>query len=176
MRPAAVGSTAASAGRRTPDQRPSASAAELTVAPVLPSGDDRVGVALRDGEHGRPHAGLDPVDVRFRGARPAQPGGGGEDTHPGPVGRVEGVENRVGSLDRADEKQLKGRIGLAGTQSAVNHDGGSLVPAEEVDGDPRGARLRCSVGRDVSAGLLRSLGTGRSPSLRYEPPEDRAYH
>ncbi|GID97488.1 hypothetical protein Adi01nite_69000 [Amorphoplanes digitatis] len=133
-------------------------------------------MALRDGEHGRPHAGLDPVDVRFRGARPAQPGGGGEDTHPGPVGRVEGVENRVGSLDRADEKQLKGRIGLAGTQSAVNHDGGSLVPAEEVDGDPRGARLRCSVGRDVSAGLLRSLGTGRSPSLRYEPPEDRAYH
>ena len=36
-RPAAVGSTAASAGRRTPGQRPSPSAAELTVAPVLPA-------------------------------------------------------------------------------------------------------------------------------------------
>jgi hypothetical protein len=24
-------------------------------------------------------------------------------------------------------------------QSAVNHDGGSVIPAEEVDGDPRGA-------------------------------------
>jgi hypothetical protein len=44
---------------------------------------------------------------------------------------------RVGCL-RADWRG-EGRIGLAGTRSAVNHDGGMFVPAEEVDGDPRGA-------------------------------------
>jgi hypothetical protein len=71
--------------------------------------------------------------------------------YPGTVGRIERGEKPAGGFDRADEKQLKGRIGLAGAQSAVNHDGGSMVPAEEVDGDPRGARLRDSV--DLSAGL-----------------------
>jgi hypothetical protein len=37
---------------------------------------------------------------------------------------------------------VEGRVVLEGAQSAVNHDGGSVVPAEEVDGDPRGHRLR----------------------------------
>ncbi|SNY13994.1 hypothetical protein SAMN05421748_1011108 [Paractinoplanes atraurantiacus] len=57
------------------------------------------------------------------------------------LGRVEGIKKLVGGLGRSDEQQVKGGVGLAGTQSAVNHDGGSTVPAEEVDGDPRGARL-----------------------------------
>ena len=43
------------------------------------------------------------------------------------------------AVARADEEQVKVGIGAAGAQSAVNHDGGSIVPAEEVDGDPRGA-------------------------------------
>ena len=55
-------------------------------------------------------------------------------------------------LGRADEQQLKVGIGAAGPQSAVNHDGGSIVPAEEVDGDPRGARLRGNAGRAMPAG------------------------
>ena len=59
-------------------------------------------------------------------------------------------------IERADKQQLESGIGLSGAQSAVNHDGGSLVPAEEVDGDPRGARLP---DRDLSG----SRGTGRSP-------------
>ena len=42
-----------------------------------------------------------------------------------------------------------------------------MVPAEEVDGDPRDARLRYSAGRGDSTGLLRSLDTGRSPPLRF---------
>ncbi|GIF18611.1 hypothetical protein Ate02nite_13410 [Paractinoplanes tereljensis] len=57
------------------------------------------------------------------------------------LGRIDGSKNRVGCLRRADEQQVKGRIVLEGAQSAVNHDGGSMVPAEEVDGDPRGRRL-----------------------------------
>ena len=57
---------------------------------------------------------------------------------------------------RADEKEVEGRIVLEGAQSAVNHDGGSVVPAEEVDGDPRGARLPDSL-------LSGSRGTDRSP-------------
>jgi len=36
---------------------------------------------------------------------------------------------------------VKVRISAAGPQSAVNHDGGSIIPAEEVNGDPRGTRL-----------------------------------
>jgi hypothetical protein len=55
--------------------------------------------------------------------------------------RTQGVEDRAGCLDRADKEKLQGRIGLAGAQSAVNHDVGGMVPAEEVDGDPCGARL-----------------------------------
>jgi hypothetical protein len=83
--------------------------------------------------------------------------------------RVQGMENRVGDIKRADEQQVKGGIGLTGAQSAVNHDGGSLVPAEEVDGDPRGARLP----DDVLSG---SRGTGWSPLLRCDPPEVWARH
>ncbi|GAA0458454.1 hypothetical protein Ade02nite_07800 [Paractinoplanes deccanensis] len=60
------------------------------------------------------------------------------------LGRIEGIDDLVGGFGRADEQQVKGRVGLAGAQSAVNHDGGSVVPAEEVDGDPRGARLPSS--------------------------------
>ncbi|GAB2624877.1 hypothetical protein Aab01nite_18780 [Paractinoplanes abujensis] len=83
--------------------------------------------------------------------------------------RRQGSENLAGRLERADEQQVKGRVGLAGTQSAVNHDGGSLVPAEEVDGDPRGARLPDSQ-------LSGSHGTDRSPVLRCDPPGERARH
>jgi hypothetical protein len=50
------------------------------------------------------------------------------------------VQTLVDRWAGADEKQLKVRIGAAGLQSAVNHDGGGIVPAEEVDGDPRRAR------------------------------------
>jgi hypothetical protein len=46
----------------------------------------------------------------------------------------------------APPPQLEVRIGTAGLQSAVNHDGGGVVPAEEVNGDPRGALGRPSVG------------------------------
>ncbi|BCY14554.1 hypothetical protein L3i22_096420 [Actinoplanes sp. L3-i22] len=83
--------------------------------------------------------------------------------------RMKGAKHRVGGFSRADESQVQGRIVLEGTQSAVNHDGGSLVPAEEVDGDPRGARLPDSP-------LSGSRGTGGTPLLRYDPPDDRARH
>ena len=142
-RPAAVGSTAASAGRRTPGQRPSPSAAAVTVAPVVPAETTASASPCGDGEHGRADAGLDPAGVgagRRRRTCPGRPACA-------PGARSAGsraAQNLVGGLDRADEQELKGRIGLAGAQSAVNHDGGSMVPAEEVDGDPRGARLRGS--------------------------------
>ncbi|GAA0538824.1 hypothetical protein GCM10010172_20020 [Paractinoplanes ferrugineus] len=64
-----------------------------------------------------------------------------ERAQPVTLSRIDGSDHRVGDIDRADEQQVKGRVGLEGTKSAVNHDGGSLVPAEEVDGDPRGHRL-----------------------------------
>ncbi|GAA1758048.1 hypothetical protein GCM10009681_31610 [Luedemannella helvata] len=60
-----------------------------------------------------------------------------ENLHPLAGGGVEGSRHLVGHPAGADEKELKFRIGLAGSQSAVNHDGGGIVPAEEVDGDPR---------------------------------------
>ncbi|WP_446220874.1 hypothetical protein [Micromonospora sp. IBHARD004] len=44
------------------------------------------------------------------------------------------------------------RIGAHGPQSAVNHDGGGVVPAEEVNGDPRGARLHRNAGRCTAGG------------------------
>ena len=76
------------------------------------------------------------------------------------VAPVEGGEDLVGHLARADEQQVKVGIGAAGVQSAVNHDGGGVVPAEEVDGDPRGARLHA--GRSAwPAGV----GRGRSPPM-----------
>ncbi|NMO52594.1 hypothetical protein HH310_15500 [Actinoplanes sp. TBRC 11911] len=63
----------------------------------------------------------------------------GQHKDPAGIGRVEGVKYRVGCVARAD-RLAEGRIGLTGARSAVNHDGGRFVPAEEVDGDPRGAR------------------------------------
>ena len=83
--------------------------------------------------------------------------------------RRQAGKNLAGGFDSADNSELKGRIGLASAQSAVNHDGGSMVPAEEVDGDPRGARLRDSW-------LSVSRRTGLSPLLRRDPPGDRAHH
>ncbi|GAA2604015.1 hypothetical protein GCM10010399_38720 [Dactylosporangium fulvum] len=53
---------------------------------------------------------------------------------------------------RPDEDEVEVWIGAACTQSAVNHDGGSPIPAEEVDGDPRDA------GRENPA-VRRSVGS-----------------
>ena len=92
------------------------------------------------------------------------------------IGRVEGGENRAGGFYRADEEKLEGRIGLAGAQSAVNHDGGSMVPAEEVDGDPRDARLRGTADRANSIGVPRSRGTGRTPLPGRDPSGSRTRH
>ncbi|GID25725.1 hypothetical protein Abr02nite_07080 [Paractinoplanes brasiliensis] len=85
------------------------------------------------------------------------------------LARGQGTKNLAGRLLRADEQQVKGRVGLAGAQSAVNHDGGSMVPAEEVDGDPRGARLPDSC-------LSGSRSADWSPQRRCDPPGDRARH
>jgi hypothetical protein len=117
---------------------------------------------LSDGEHGSAYAR---TRCRPGGPRPSSRSlcgnpdevgpvrWGGQRGDRGPLLRIEGAEHRPGSLDRADEEKLEGRIGLAGTQSAVNHDVGGMVPAEEVDGDPRGARL-------WDSHLSRSRGTG----------------
>jgi hypothetical protein len=51
------------------------------------------------------------------------------------------LEHLVGDRAWADEHQVEVRIGATGPQSAVNHDGGSIIPAEEVNGDPRDTRL-----------------------------------
>jgi hypothetical protein len=52
---------------------------------------------------------------------------GGQHEDPVVIDRVEGMKYRVGWLTRADLLE-EGRIGLAGARSAVNHDGGSMVP------------------------------------------------
>jgi hypothetical protein len=56
-------------------------------------------------------------------------------------------DDLVGHLAGADEQQPDVGIRAARPQSAVNHDGGSSVPAEEVDGDPRDARFHARAGR-----------------------------
>jgi hypothetical protein len=125
-------------------------------------GDDGVGVPVGD----RPYGGADRV-VRV---------GGQAQAHPVLVRRVEGAKEPAGHLTGADEQQMQGRVGLACPQSAVNHDGGCVVPAEEVDGDPRGARLHGRAGRGNSAGARRSRNTGRTPLLRSDPPDGGARH
>lgn len=55
------------------------------------------------------------------------------------VGAGKRSEDLVGDRLGPDEEKVELRVGTAGAQSAVNHDGGSMVPAEEVDGDPRDA-------------------------------------
>jgi hypothetical protein len=52
--------------------------------------------------------------------------------------RRQGVNQHIGHRRRADGHEAEVRIGCQGLQSAVNHDGGGVIPAEEVDGDPRG--------------------------------------
>ena len=58
-----------------------------------------------------------------------------------PVGRIDGNNNLLGDRCGADEKEMDVGIGATGPLSAVNHDGGSIIPAEEVDGDPWRPRL-----------------------------------
>jgi hypothetical protein len=58
----------------------------------------------------------------------------------GPVGERERADDLVSHVPWPDEEKVEVLVGAARLQSAVNHDGGSPVPAEEVDGDPRGAR------------------------------------
>jgi hypothetical protein len=53
-----------------------------------------------------------------------------------PLGLGERVNDLVGRVLRPDEEEVEVWIGAASAQSAVNHDVGSPVPAEEVDGDP----------------------------------------
>ena len=115
-------------------------------------------MAVGHGAHHRAYPGL--ILVFGRHGKRAQPGA---------LRRIDGSNHRVGDIVRADKQQVKGRIGLEGTQSAVNHDGGSLVPAEEVDGDPRGARL-------ANSHPFVSRGTGGSPFARCDPPGVGARH
>jgi hypothetical protein len=63
------------------------------------------------------------------------------DAHPLPVAGRERVDDLVGDRGGSDEVEVEVRVSAASAQSAVNHDGGSVIPAEEVDGDPRGARV-----------------------------------
>ncbi|GAB3801227.1 hypothetical protein GCM10027605_18250 [Micromonospora zhanjiangensis] len=112
-------------------------------------GDHRVRVA---GQHGV-HRAADRQPGRAVGSDGAvggpvpYPGGNGRpgsdraDGDPVADVRFEYAKQPVGHLGRADEQQVKVRVGAQRPQSAVNHDGGSIVPAEEVDGDPHGARL-----------------------------------
>lgn len=102
-------------------------------------GDEGVGGAV-------PHRGDGGADGALRACRAGVVGHADlvpDRAHrdPGPVHRFQGGDQRVGDLGRSDEQQVQVRIGADGPQSAVNHDGGSVVPAEEVNGDPRGARL-----------------------------------
>jgi hypothetical protein len=57
---------------------------------------------------------------------------------------------------------VKVGVGATGLQSAVNHDGGCIVPAEEVDGDPRGAASAPGTGRIAWTGR-NGARTGESP-------------
>jgi hypothetical protein len=59
-------------------------------------------------------------------------------SHPRSLGRRQGIKKRIGRGGRADGHERQVRIGGQGLQSAVNHDGGGVIPAEEVNGDPRG--------------------------------------
>jgi hypothetical protein len=58
------------------------------------------------------------------------------------VSRWERTNQLAGHFRWADEQEVEVGIGVACPQSAVNHDGGCPVPAEEVNGDPRDARLQ----------------------------------
>ena len=51
--------------------------------------------------------------------------------------RVEATPDLVGHRPGADEEEREVRIRLQSQQSAVYHDGGGAIPAEEVNGDPR---------------------------------------
>jgi hypothetical protein len=73
----------------------------------------------------------------------------------------ERAKDLVGRLAWPYEEKLQVWIGAARAQSAVNHDGGSTVPAEEVDGDPRGA------GRGLPA-VRRPVGS-RHPDPEIRP-------
>ena len=58
------------------------------------------------------------------------------------LGGREGSDQLVGHFTRANEQKAHVGVSLERSQSAVNHDGGSSVPAEEVNGDPHGDRFR----------------------------------
>jgi len=78
------------------------------------------------------------VRYRIAHAHPALDGENG-DTRTGR--RVKRGGHLVGGRTRADEQEVEVGISAAGLQSAVSHDGGGIVPAEEVNGDPRDAAL-----------------------------------
>jgi len=78
---------------------------------------------------------------------------------PGANARIEAMPNLVDQVVRADEQDRDIRIGADRLRSAVYHDGGSIIPAEEVNGDPRAARPQRP--RLYSAGPIR--GSRRHP-------------
>jgi hypothetical protein len=84
------------------------------------------------------------------------------------VGCREGVDDLVGHLAGADEQEAQIGISCERPQSAVNHDGGSSVPAEEVDGDPHGDRFLGFTGNRL-AGLRRCPTGGRVRHAEVRP-------
>ena len=103
-----------------------------------PGGDERVGLAPGEQVDGGPDMGTR-AGTPYRIVVHADRDGRGVRDHPvtdvGRQGSVELAGDRVG----ADEQETEVGVGAQGPQSAVNHDGGGIVPAEEVDGDPRSA-------------------------------------
>jgi hypothetical protein len=57
---------------------------------------------------------------------------------PAVPGRRQGSQQLAGDRWGADSDEAEVGIGIERSQSAVYHDGGGIIPAEEVDGDPRG--------------------------------------
>ena len=106
--------------------------------PTGTGGDDSGHATGREREHRRPDRGL---RIRAMGDRVGHSDAAlhGVHRHAGPVGVGERGDDLVGDPAGADKQQLEIGFGSTRLQSAVNHDGGGVVPAEEVDGDPLGA-------------------------------------
>ena len=136
--PFTPGRMAASAGRRTPCMRPRPTTAAATVAPLAPA--ETTAAARRT-----PSASIAAADrglrIRAVGDRVGHADAAIHGVHrdAGPVDVGERGNDLVGDPAGADEQQLEIGFGSTRLQSAVNHDGGGVVPAEEVDGDPQGA-------------------------------------
>jgi hypothetical protein len=75
------------------------------------------------------------------------------DRHTLAVGVWKRADDLVGRSTRPYEEKVQVWVGGTGAQSAVNHDGGSSVPAEEVDGDPRGDVRRPIGSRHAQPGV-----------------------